>query len=307
MGFAFCAVFSFQKHPSSIRMKGSGFSFIIVCHLKNKFGCMNPLYSISEEDVIISLHQRGFLWLSFIPCWFLSREWSRCTSVEFSFVSDSSAVSALKCGVDLVYRQKLEFTRRMLQCITSYDGPFTKIGIEKPTADWEAHRPNSDLATRFRNNLASSTSTPTPSRLKLAQPVKLDEVRVRVGSVTAGPSQGIKGARPPVLSLPPVAGRPPLAAVDYTSTWELLKTFAPLEDEVVAPNTTRLGGYAETTSSFSSASSEEEDKKQNKGPLESTSNRNGNETENENENENDIGIVHATNVIPVYSFSPRGN
>ena len=46
-------------------------------------------------------------------------------SVEFSFVSDSSAVSALKCAVDLVYRQKLEFTRRMVQCITSYDGPFT--------------------------------------------------------------------------------------------------------------------------------------------------------------------------------------
>ncbi|XP_030967384.1 uncharacterized protein LOC115987912 isoform X2 [Quercus lobata] len=86
---------------------------------------MNPLYSISEEDVIISLHQRGFLWLSFIPCWFLSPEWSRCTTVEFSFVSDSSAVSALKCGVDLVYRQKLEFTHRMVQCITSYDGPFT--------------------------------------------------------------------------------------------------------------------------------------------------------------------------------------
>ncbi|XP_030963768.1 mitogen-activated protein kinase kinase kinase 1-like, partial [Quercus lobata] len=145
----------------------------------------------------------------------------------------------------------------------------------------------SDLATRLCNNLASSSSTPTPSRLKPAQPVKLDEVRVRVGSVTAGPSQGIKGARPPVLAPPPVAGRS--VAVDSTSTWELLKSSAPLEDEVVAPNTTRLGGYAETTSSSSSSSifSEEEDKKQ-------------------NENENDIGIVRATNVIPVYSFLPRG-
>ncbi|XP_030942628.1 mitogen-activated protein kinase kinase kinase 1-like [Quercus lobata] len=179
-----------------------------------------------------------------------------------------------------------------------------------PTADWEAHRSNSDLATRLRNNLASSTSAPAPSRLKPAQPEKLDEVRVRVGSVTAGPSQGIKGARPPVLAPPPVAGRS--VAYDHSSTWELLKSFAPLEDEVVAPNPTRLGGYAETTSSSSpsSASSEEEDKKQNEVPLESTSNRNENETENENENENeienDIGIVRATNVIPVYSFSPRG-
>ena len=86
-----------------------------------------------------------------------------------------------------------------------------------------------------------------------------------------------------------------------------MKSFAPLEDEVVAPNTTRLGGYDGTTSSSSSssASSEEEDKKRNEVPLESTSNRNENETENENEIENDIGIVRATNVIPVYSFSPR--
>ena len=176
-----------------------------------------------------------------------------------------------------------------------------------PIVEWEAHRSNSDLAARLRNNLVSSTSAPTPSRFKTAQPEKkLDEVRVRVDSVTAGPSQGIKGARPPVLSPPPVLPPPPVAgrsvAVDYTSTWELLKSFAPLEDEVVAPNTTRLGGYDETTSS---SSSEEEDKKRNEVPLESTSNRNENETENENEIENDIGIVRATNVIPVYSFSPR--
>ncbi|KAK7821195.1 mitogen-activated protein kinase kinase kinase 1 [Quercus suber] len=171
--------------------------------------------------------------------------------------------------------------------IEGIDGEFDLIcrslglsGIDDfsiPAADWEAHRSNSDLATRLRNNLASSTS-----RLKPTQPVKLDEVRVRVGSVTAGPSQGIKGSRPPVLAPPPEKGRS--VAVDHTSTWELFKSFAPLEDEVVAPNTTRLGGYAETTSSssssrlggyaettssfsFSSASSDEEDNKQNEGKL----------------------------------------
>ena len=37
-----------------------------------------------------------------------------------------------------------------------------------PIADWEAHRFNSDLATRLRNNLASSTSAPAPSWLKQA-------------------------------------------------------------------------------------------------------------------------------------------
>ena len=37
-----------------------------------------------------------------------------------------------------------------------------------PIADWEAHRSNSDHATCLRNNLASSTSAPVPSRLKPA-------------------------------------------------------------------------------------------------------------------------------------------
>ena len=37
-----------------------------------------------------------------------------------------------------------------------------------PIVEWEAHRSNSDLATRLRNNLASSTSAPAPSRLKRA-------------------------------------------------------------------------------------------------------------------------------------------
>ena len=128
MGFAFCAVFSFRRHPASIPMNlHSGFSFVIVCHLKTNLGCMNPLlwYDISEKDVIISLHQREFLWVSFIPCQCLTSEWSRCNSVEFSFVSDNSDVLALKCGVDLVYREKLEFTRTMVQCITLYDRPST--------------------------------------------------------------------------------------------------------------------------------------------------------------------------------------
>ena len=136
MGFAFCAVFSFQKHPISVRMEDSEFSFIIVCHLKNNLGCMNPLYGISEEDVIISLHQRAFLWVSFIPCAFLSSKWNQCTSVEFSFVSDSSDVSALKCGVDLVYRQNFEITRTMVECISSYEARFTSYGR------FSFHRPN---------------------------------------------------------------------------------------------------------------------------------------------------------------------
>ena len=106
--------------------QGSGFSHIVICHLKTNLGCMNPLlyYGIREEDVLTSLHQRALLWESMIQRQLLSPEWSECTWVEFSFVNDSLDVSALKCGVQLVFQHNLEeFT--FSQCITSYNDPST--------------------------------------------------------------------------------------------------------------------------------------------------------------------------------------
>ena len=106
--------------------QGSGFSHIVICHLKTNLGCMNPLlyYGIREEDVLTSLHQRAFLWESIIQRRLLSPEWSECTWVEFSFVNDSLDVSALKCAVELVFQHNLEeFT--LSQCITSYKDPST--------------------------------------------------------------------------------------------------------------------------------------------------------------------------------------
>ena len=127
IGFAFSTVFSFHKHLTTARMKqGSGFSHIVICHLKTNLGCMNPLlyYGIREEDVLTSLHQRAFRWESMIQRQLLSPEWSECTWVEFSFVNDSLDVSALKCGVQLVFQHNLEeFT--FSQCITSYNDPST--------------------------------------------------------------------------------------------------------------------------------------------------------------------------------------
>ncbi|XP_065631192.1 uncharacterized protein LOC136068235 isoform X1 [Quercus suber] len=108
--------------------QGSGFS--LICHLKTDLGCMNPLlyHGIREEDVLTSLHQRAFLWESFISHRLLSPEWSDCTWVEFSFVSDGLDVLALKCAADLVYQHNLEdFTLTTAPCITSYNDSFPSI------------------------------------------------------------------------------------------------------------------------------------------------------------------------------------
>ncbi|XP_030962619.1 uncharacterized protein LOC115983903 isoform X3 [Quercus lobata] len=124
MGFAFCAVFSFHKHPTAVcNNLNSEFTHIFSCHSKTNLGCMSPLffYGIHEDDVLISLHQRAFIWVSFLPRGILLPEWRQCTWVEFSFLSGSPDVSPLKCAVDLLYKQNLqEFTRTMVQCVISY-------------------------------------------------------------------------------------------------------------------------------------------------------------------------------------------
>ncbi|XP_065634586.1 uncharacterized protein LOC136069716 [Quercus suber] len=124
MGFAFCAVFSFHKHPTAVcKNLNSEFAHIFCCHLKTNLGCMSPLlfYGIDEDDVLISLHQRAFIWVSFMPRVIFSPHWRRCTWVEFSFLSGSPDLSPLKCAVGLLYKQNLqEFTRAVVQCVISY-------------------------------------------------------------------------------------------------------------------------------------------------------------------------------------------
>ena len=64
MGFAFCAIFSFHKHPIAAHMNlDFEFSRIIHFHLKANVGCMIPLlcHDIREDDVLISLHLKALI------------------------------------------------------------------------------------------------------------------------------------------------------------------------------------------------------------------------------------------------------
>ena len=107
------------KHPTAVRDnldKGS-FHHLIYCQLKTNLGPMTPPlhYLIREEDVLISLCRRAFIWVSFMPRGILSPQWSRCTWVEFFFVSDSPDVSPQDYGVNLLYQHNLQqFTCAMV-------------------------------------------------------------------------------------------------------------------------------------------------------------------------------------------------
>jgi hypothetical protein len=128
MGFAMCAVFPFHKHPTAVRRNlESGIPHRVICELQTDIAGMSPIstpYSISEDEVLISLYQRAFLWLSFTPSGNCMGKhvWNQMSWAKFSFVSDTPDVSsAVKCGVNLVYRHNFdEFTRTIVQLLTSY-------------------------------------------------------------------------------------------------------------------------------------------------------------------------------------------
>ena len=169
IGFAFAAVFSYHKYPTVARMiQGSGFSHMLICHLKTNLGCMNPLlyYDIREEDVLTSLHQRAFLWESIIQRRLLSPEWSECTWVEFSFVNDCLDVSALKCGIELVFQHNLEVCT-LAQCITSYSGP--SISKERLPFDRRDKFSDSDSHEHQTNGTSGQYYEGTHTRYQLYQ------------------------------------------------------------------------------------------------------------------------------------------
>jgi hypothetical protein len=128
MGFVMCAVFPFHKHETAVRNNlESGIPHRVICQLQTDIAGMSPIstpYSISEDEVLISLCKHAFLWVSFTPSgnWMGSDYWNQMSWAKFSFLSDSPDVSsAVKCGVRLVYRDNLnEFTRTIVQLLTSY-------------------------------------------------------------------------------------------------------------------------------------------------------------------------------------------
>ncbi|KAK1559849.1 hypothetical protein Q3G72_019061 [Acer saccharum] len=78
------------------------------------------------------------------------------------------------------------------------------------------------------------------------------ELNNRSNLITVGPSAGINGDRPPALSPPPMMLRP--VVDNFSSTWDILKSFAPEADEDFSNLTVR-----EKSESDSSISNDDDD------------------------------------------------
>ena len=127
MGFALCGLFEFRRHPTFVRMNlGSRAQvFQFRCLLRTN-SCHERLVChglLTEDNELVTLNQRAFIWVLFIPRMKLAHLWSQSTrDVEFWFESSIPDLSVENIGSNLVnWKNMEEFTRMMVQCSTPFD------------------------------------------------------------------------------------------------------------------------------------------------------------------------------------------
>nr|POE82222.1 hypothetical protein CFP56_49837 [Quercus suber] len=107
LGFALCAAFSVQEYPTEfLDNLETEIPHHLSCLFDMDIGGLKPLhvYSTFKEE-LKWLHLHGFIWLSYIPYWWLSDKINQCNHIEVSIASDWPGWIVQKCGLRPVYLQ----------------------------------------------------------------------------------------------------------------------------------------------------------------------------------------------------------
>ena len=119
MGLALCGLFHFTKHPTAVRKNLDSRTIDLLrfqCSLKTssspgRIACKGILGECNE---LISLIQRSFIWVLFIPYTAHSHLWSQSTWLKFSFKTYSPDLSVESCGMNIVFRKDMEELTRIM-------------------------------------------------------------------------------------------------------------------------------------------------------------------------------------------------
>lgn len=113
MGFALCGLFHFTKHPTAVRENLDSRTFNRLkfqCFLETSSSPMRSVCNglLSEDNELISLIRRSFIWVLFIPYTAHSHLWSQSTRFKFLFTCYGPDLSVESCGINIVYQQNME-------------------------------------------------------------------------------------------------------------------------------------------------------------------------------------------------------
>ena len=113
MGLALCGLYVFTRHPTAVRKNFDSRTFDlfrIKCFLWAS-SCPERLvcnFLIGEDNELVSLRQRTFIWVLFIPYTAHSHYWSQYPWANFSFDSSALDFYVESSGINLVYRHNME-------------------------------------------------------------------------------------------------------------------------------------------------------------------------------------------------------
>ena len=122
MGLALCGLYVFTRHPTAVRKNLDSEIiklFRFECFLSAS-SCPERLvcsFLIGEDNELVSLRQRAFIWVLFIPYTAHSHYWRQNPWANFSFESSAPDFYVESSGINLVYQHNIEeLTRIMARC-----------------------------------------------------------------------------------------------------------------------------------------------------------------------------------------------
>ena len=129
MGFAACGLFSFNRHPTAVRQSlGSiGIESLQFRCLLRTSSCYRRLVCyglLTTDNELVTLNQRAFIWVMFIPRTTHAHLWSKNTWAEFQLESSIPDLSAQSFGISLVFRHNME---ELTQLLVQFSAPFDSL------------------------------------------------------------------------------------------------------------------------------------------------------------------------------------
>ncbi|XP_050253813.1 uncharacterized protein LOC126699887 isoform X2 [Quercus robur] len=127
MGFAACGLFSFNRHPTAVhqRLGSIGIESLQFRCLLRTSSCYRRLVCyglLTTDNELVTLNQRAFIWVMFIPRTTHAHLWSKNTWAEFQLESSIPDLSAQSFGISPVFRHNMEeLTQLLVQCSAPFD------------------------------------------------------------------------------------------------------------------------------------------------------------------------------------------
>ena len=127
MGFALCGLFLFSMHPTAVRQSRRSKKIEMLqfyCLLRTSSS--NQLFVcdglLTTDNELVTLNQRAFIWVMFIPRTTHAHLWSQSAWAEFLLESTTPDLFAQSFGIKVVYRHNMEeLTQTLVQCSAPFD------------------------------------------------------------------------------------------------------------------------------------------------------------------------------------------